>query len=160
MRTKFALTIVLLAATACNTQTDIQRDYTRAQRMCQGIAETTIEEYLPKDQPVAVADRNAQMVTLFSNCMAQRGWQVAKPKKADEVANAPAGAPSYPPNQPSATAAAKPAQPAAIPSNTAETTPLNSAPPTTNPASLPWLQNNTAPVPDPSFYGTGPGRRF
>lgn len=164
MRARF-IVVAFLALTACKSQSRVQGDYVADREDCQSFAERNIDYYLPPNQPTSDADRNAEMVTLFSNCMGQRGWQVAKPKKTDEVATtAPNGSPSYPNGYPSgaaaatviitqqppaAAAAAPPAAAAAAPAPSPETTPMG---------------NQYSPSPPPAtyqpMYGTGPGRNF
>ena len=166
MRTKIPLLLVLVSLAACNTQSDIQRDYAVAQAECQDVAESDIDQFLAQNTNASVADRNSQMVTLFSQCMTQRGWQLGKTKKPAEVANAPAGSPGYLPNQPSATAtaaAAKPAQPAAA--SAAQPAAAGAAPsgianePTSAP-SVPQSAGGSAPATYQPSYGSGPGRGF
>jgi hypothetical protein len=146
----------------CISQSGVQKTYVKDQDDCRGFAERNIDQYLPKNQPVSVADRNAQMVTLFSDCMGKQGWQVAKPKKADEVASttAPNGSPNYPNGYPSGAAAATAAAPppagaatAAAPS-AAATTPAPAGP------TQPLQQSAPPPATYQPAYGTGPGRSF
>ena len=166
MRIKIALLLSLVILSSCTTQSDIQRDYTIAQTECQSAAESDIDEFLAQNANTSVTDRNSQMVTLFSECMMQRGWQLGKTKKPTEVANAPAGSPGDLPNQSSATAtaaAAKPAQPAAA--SAAQPAAASAAPssipnvPTSAP-SVPQSGGGSAPTTYQPSYGSGPGRGF
>lgn len=76
-------TILILAATAllsgCMVQSKVQGRYVEDQGECRDDAETNIGRY--EKPSMTTKDRNAQLVTLFSNCMAKQGWQVAKPKR-------------------------------------------------------------------------------
>ncbi len=72
------LTCALLLS-ACMVQSKIQGRYVEDQGGCRDSAEGNISSY---EKPnMTTKDRNAQLVTLFSNCMAKKGWQVAKPKR-------------------------------------------------------------------------------
>lgn len=75
--------LILLSATlllsACMVQSKIQGRYVEDQGGCRDSAEGSIGRY---EKPgMTPKDRNAQLVTLFANCMAKKGWQVAKPKR-------------------------------------------------------------------------------
>lgn len=60
-------------------QSKVQGRYVEDQGECRDSAEGNIGRY---EKPgMTTKDRNAQLVTLFSNCMAKQGWQVAKPKR-------------------------------------------------------------------------------
>lgn len=60
-------------------QSKVQGRYVEDQGECRDSAEGNISSY---EKPgMTTKDRNAQLVTLFSNCMAKQGWQVAKPKR-------------------------------------------------------------------------------
>lgn len=64
---------------ACLVQSEIQGRYVEDQGDCRSDAESNIGNY---EKPnMTPKDRNAQLVTLFSNCMGKKGWQVAKPKR-------------------------------------------------------------------------------
>ncbi len=153
--------------TACLSQSSIQSRYVADQGECQAFAERNIDRYIPRDRPISPADRNAEMVVLFSDCMGKVGWQVAKPKKADEVAStAPFPSPNYPAGYPSAAMAREPV-PAAVAAPPAaarqpgqpvstETTPMapsGAMPPLNQPV-------NPPPAAYQPTYGTGPGRNF
>lgn len=76
-----ALIIVagLFLLSGCLVQSKIQGRYVEDQGNCRDSAEDNIGTY---EKPnMTTKDRNAQLVTLFANCMAKRGWQVAKPKR-------------------------------------------------------------------------------
>lgn len=145
MRSEATLLLLGVAVllSACLSQSGVQRTYVRDQEACQGMAEQNIDRYLPKDQAVSVADRNAQMVTLFSDCMGKSGWQVAKPRKAVDAVTAPA--PVAPPPPAPQTAPAPAVPPAATtPASSVQAPPDQLVPP-----------SSYEPV-----YGTGPGRSF
>lgn len=60
-------------------QSKVQGRYVEDQGQCRDSAEGNIGSY---EKPgLTTKDRNAQLVTLFANCMAKHGWQVAKPKR-------------------------------------------------------------------------------
>lgn len=68
-----------LLLSACMVQSKVQGRYVEDQGECRDSAEGNISRY---EKPgMTTKDRNAQLVTLFSNCMAKQGWQVAKPKR-------------------------------------------------------------------------------
>jgi hypothetical protein len=63
----------------CIVQSKVQGRYIEDQGGCRDEAETNIGRF---EKPnMTTKDRNAQLVTLFSNCMAKKGWQVARPKR-------------------------------------------------------------------------------
>lgn len=72
-------TLSLLAG--CRTQTSVQSEYISMRDMCQGQAEAEIGNFPNTDD---VRDRNAKLVTLFSECMFDNGWTVAAPKREGE----------------------------------------------------------------------------
>lgn len=76
--------VVLLLLTACH-QSQIQGRYVDLSEDCRDRAEDKQEEIGTKHKNSAA--RNAELVTLFSDCMAKKGWQVATPKREE----APAG---------------------------------------------------------------------
>ncbi len=63
----------------CMIQSKVQGRYVEDQGECRDSAEGNIGRY--EKPSMTTKDRNAQLVTLFSNCMAKQGWQVAKPKR-------------------------------------------------------------------------------
>lgn len=151
MQSRFLIVVMVLLTAGCIDQTSIQGRYAREHEECRSYAESHIERYLPKDHEVSADDRNAQLVTLFSDCMGKKGWQVAKPKRADEgtatTDNSIPPEPSPAARQAPATAAQQ-QPPQAVPT---QNTPLS-----------PGLNQ---PVPDGAAtyspaYGTGPGRNF
>jgi hypothetical protein len=154
MRYSITLLLAPLLLSACMSNSKIQSRYNVDQATCQGIAEQNIDYYLPKDRQVSGADRNAQMVTLFSDCMGKGGWQVGKPKKKkdDEVTSS---APSTPPAKTESPAPAS-AAPAAPPQrSTPETTPMSPAGVVPPPSPI-----TSPPAVYQPVYGTGPGRNF
>ena len=64
---------------ACIVQSKVQGRYIEDQGGCRDEAETNIGRF--ETPNMNAKDRNAQLVTLFSNCMAKKGWQVARPKR-------------------------------------------------------------------------------
>lgn len=71
--------VAALALSGCLAQSNIQARYNTEQSECRDDAEANIMKY---DATAAnEKDRNAQLVTLFSDCMAKKGWQVAKPRR-------------------------------------------------------------------------------
>lgn len=80
-----ALTALLLCAgmSACTNQTSIQMDYTSNRDECQIMAEQNINRFVEPGQQYDPRSINAKLVTLFSDCMFERGWTVATPKRED-----------------------------------------------------------------------------
>lgn len=75
----FSLMLVMLAA--CGSSSSIQRAYHSERNDCQDLAEEEIHKYINPYAPMNEKDRNAQLVTLFSDCMFTRGWTVATPSR-------------------------------------------------------------------------------
>lgn len=73
----------------CLIQSNIQGRYVEDRAECRSAAESEIGKY--EKTAATKKDRDAQLVTLFSNCMAKKGWQVAKPKKTQVTTNGPHG---------------------------------------------------------------------
>lgn len=76
------LTALLVASPlllgGCLVQSKIQGRYVEDQGGCRDSAESNITAVQqPTDTP---KDRNTKLVTLFADCMAKKGWQVARPK--------------------------------------------------------------------------------
>jgi hypothetical protein len=68
-----------LMVSGCLVQSDVQGRYVEDQSDCRDSAEGNIGRY---EKPgITDKDRNAQLVTLFADCMAKSGWQVARPKR-------------------------------------------------------------------------------
>ncbi|MBN8543754.1 MAG: hypothetical protein J0M34_05760 [Alphaproteobacteria bacterium] len=143
-------------------QTSIQRDYERERKFCQAYAEGRIEKFASPDRNVSQKGRNAELVTLFSDCMAKEGWQVATPKRAGKTSSSkPATAPAQPvPQQP---APQQPAPQQPVQTQATPLTPSPSMPPLRQPVNpnaatyQPAAPANAAPVP---YYGNGAGRSF
>ena len=180
--------VVPLLLAGCLSQTDVQARYNDENQECRDYAEDNIDRFLPAGKKVSPADRNAQMVTLFSDCMGKRGWQVAKPKKAEELAStAPMPSPNNPGAFPSAASVAAPVPTTPAPSvevpsaamraPSAVTTPMQSPLPVSpqvplqpmmqpmmQPSSqgLPgWPQQTGAPPASyQPMYGLNPGQNF
>lgn len=70
-----------LGMTGCIDQTSIQTDYVAERSSCQGEAESRINEYSGEIADDDVRAKNAKLVTLFSDCMFDRGWSVASPNR-------------------------------------------------------------------------------
>lgn len=84
-----ALLGVCLATTACLIQSRVQGRYVEDQSACRDSAEDNIGKYeKPSTTP---QQRNTQLVTLFANCMAKQGWQVARPKRRPPTTDGPHG---------------------------------------------------------------------
>jgi DNA repair exonuclease SbcCD ATPase subunit len=77
-RNLFILASVLLLS-GCLAQSKIQSRYNVQQGECRDVAESNIGRY--EATAADERDRNAQLVTIFSDCMAKKGWQVAKPRR-------------------------------------------------------------------------------
>lgn len=79
VKSTIAILVSALLLSACMVQSKVQGRYVEDQGNCRDSAEGNIGSY---EKPgLTTKDRNAQLVTLFANCMAKRGWQVAKPKR-------------------------------------------------------------------------------
>lgn len=72
---------------ACSNTTDIQRRYVDMRDECRTVAERWVEQAQARmgspEGPVVVEQRdvNAQLATIFSDCMFEKGWTVATPPK-------------------------------------------------------------------------------
>ena len=79
VKSTIAILVSALLLSACMVQSKVQGRYVEDQGNCRDSAEGNIGAY---EKPgMTTKDRNAQLVTLFANCMAKQGWQVAKPKR-------------------------------------------------------------------------------
>jgi len=87
--------VLLLAG--CGESSRIQDDYVAQRDSCQSLAEQQIVKYQVPGKVVSPQARNAELVTLFSDCMAKNGWQVATPKREDAPDSSPAIAPAAAP---------------------------------------------------------------
>lgn len=87
--------VLLLAG--CGESSRIQDDYVAQRDSCQSLAEQQIVKYQVPGKLVSPQARNAELVTLFSDCMAKNGWQVATPKREDAPGGTPASAPAAAP---------------------------------------------------------------
>jgi len=65
------------ALVACETQTSVQRAYIAERDVCQAEAEAMVSA--ASDSGSKERDRNTKLVSLFSDCMDERGWTVATP---------------------------------------------------------------------------------
>lgn len=93
MRMVLAIGSVLLVA-GCSNTTEIQRRYVDFRDDCRGIAEHWVEKAqaqraqggVPQNLPPEARqfqqkDVNAQLATVFSDCMFEKGWTVATPPR-------------------------------------------------------------------------------
>ena len=97
MQCKIAWMVVLLLLAGCGESSRIQDDYVAQRDSCQFLAEQQIVKYQVPGKVVTPQARNAELVTLFSDCMAKNGWQVATPKREDAPGGTPANAPAAAP---------------------------------------------------------------
>lgn len=79
---------VLLAplVAACANHTRIQTSYVSERNDCQRVSEQQLPQYIDPNAPVDPRAANAKLVTLFSNCMFERGWTVATPAREGSAA--------------------------------------------------------------------------
>lgn len=70
-----------LLTSSCLDQTSIQRDYISERSGCQSEAESRISEYQGELAGADARATNAKLVSLFSDCMSERGWSVASPTR-------------------------------------------------------------------------------
>ena len=75
-----SLFAVLLAA--CGSHTSVQRGYNTDRDTCQAFSEAKLPLFMDESQPISLKQRNAKLVTLFSDCMFEKGWTVATPTRA------------------------------------------------------------------------------
>lgn len=95
--------IAACLVTACMDQTSIQTGYVGERNSCQNQAERNIGQYTTPDMDPR--SQNAQLVTLFSDCMFERGWTVATPdREGDQHAGVGVGV-APPPDRSGVTAA-------------------------------------------------------
>lgn len=78
---KSAVLLAFLVA-ACGSQTTVQRGYNGDRDKCQSVSEERLPMFLDESRPVNLKERNAKLVTLFSDCMFEHGWTVATPTRA------------------------------------------------------------------------------
>lgn len=154
MQRKFYIVFPVLLAGCFYNQTDIQGDYEVSRKECQALAETKIDQYDTPERHVSEKSRNAELVTLFSDCMAKSGWQVATPKR--EKTKKPVAATPVPAPQP------VPQQPMPVPTQATPLTPAPSMPPLRQPADPNAAMYQPAPYNPQAvpYYGSGPGRSF
>jgi hypothetical protein len=63
----------------CDEQTAVQNDYTEQRDDCRGFAQDNIDAEMAKTpNPNSVKARKIKLIALFSDCMAQYGWDVPK----------------------------------------------------------------------------------
>lgn len=113
MRNLFVITTALLVC-ACH-QSVIQGDYHDISEGCRGMAEAKVAT---SSDAATKAGRDAELVTVFSDCMAKRGWAVATPKRAKSSGTAkatPAPAPAPAPASAAATTRYQSTQPVTLP---------------------------------------------
>jgi len=148
------LTCALLAA--CH-QSDIQARYQGLNSDCRSWAEDRQDE-LGKNYTKASA-RNAELVTLFSDCMAKKGWQVATPAREAAPGGAAAAAakkPEEPKKEENKEAVAPP--PPAPPAQTAAGPPASEA--TAAPANISPQPAAANPVASSGAAPPIPGRYY
>lgn len=170
MRKSLIVFLPLMLTGCLYNQTGIQGDYESVRVDCQALAESKIDQYSGADDE---KDRNAELVTLFSDCMAKEGWQVATPKR--EIATTgtrmrsdgtmgrvPHEGDEVPHEvmpQPKPITQKAPVQDGAVKTESTSLSPSGSMPPlrqTVNPNAATY---QPAPATAPA-YGTGPGRSF
>ncbi len=84
---RLTLVSVLLLAVACSNTTEIQRRYVDMRDECRTVAERWVEQAQARkgttQEPILFEqkDVNAQLATVFSDCMFEKGWTVATPPK-------------------------------------------------------------------------------
>lgn len=78
----------MLLLSACSNTVEIQRRYVDMRDECRTIAERWIEQAQTRGAPPPgqngqfdQKDVNAQLATIFSDCMFEKGWTVATPPK-------------------------------------------------------------------------------
>jgi hypothetical protein len=156
MQRKLYILLPVLLGGCFYNQTDIQGDYEVARKGCQAYAESRIDDYEDPQRAVSEKGRNAELVTLFSDCMAKSGWQVATPKRVKTTTAAPKPAAPQPQPQPQPQTQAQPALQPASPLTPSGGTPPLRQPVNPNAATYQPAPAQQAPVP---YYGT-PGRTF
>lgn len=169
---KLFIIVPLLTLTGCfYNQTGIQGDYESVRLGCQETAEERIDQFTGA---TSEKDRNAELVTLFSDCMAKEGWQVATPKRevdtvrmgSDGVAkrvkaqSSPIAGnePPVPMNNPQQA----PVQDGAVVTESTALSPSPGMPPLrqpVNPNAATYQPAPQQPAAQP-YYGSGPGRSF
>ena len=107
MRNSLALLMICSLLTACY-QSNIQARYVDLSDDCRDWAEEK-QASLGKTYS-KVSARNAELVTLFSDCMAKKGWQVATPEREAAPAGAVVAKPKPKPKPEEKPAAAPPPQ--------------------------------------------------
>jgi len=71
----------VIILTACTDTTEIQRDYVDFRDKCREISELKLEFYIKSQKGLSTKDKNAQLTTIFSDCMFSQGWIVATPPR-------------------------------------------------------------------------------
>lgn len=116
MRKPAYMVIALALLSACQTQSTVQREYIAMRDTCQGQAEARFATLSANGTSRSIKDRNAELVSLFSDCMFESGWTVGTPKRRDEKQTASIiPDPQNPQNQ---TSARPPATAATVPAPT------------------------------------------
>ena len=80
MRYKLLVAAFMLLA-GCYNPSSIQRSYVSQRDDCQQQAEQKMQKFDTPGRQISASSRNAELVSLFSDCMAKGGWQVASPKR-------------------------------------------------------------------------------
>lgn len=81
MRNALSL-MVLFTLAACGAHTSVQSGYNGDRDECQELSELKLPLFVDESKPLNMKERNAKLVTLFSDCMFERGWTVATPTRA------------------------------------------------------------------------------
>lgn len=80
MRKPYIVLALLLGA--CGAHTSVQGGYNGDRDSCQEVSVLKLPLFLDESEPISMKERNAKLVTLFSDCMFERGWTVATPTRA------------------------------------------------------------------------------
>ncbi len=87
---KKTIIFLSLALTACTDTTEIQRGYVDLRDKCREMSELKLDFYIKSQKDLNAKDKNAELTTLFSDCMFSQGWIVATPpreKNDDSIIN-------------------------------------------------------------------------
>lgn len=89
MQIKYIVALMALVTLSACHQSNVQARYSDASEECRNFAEEQQARIGTKGNNIAI--RNAELVTIFSDCMANNGWQVATPKREGQNAARSAG---------------------------------------------------------------------
>ncbi len=133
--------LILALLSACMDNISLQRQYVHDRDECRQVAEQKMGTYTPEGgTPLDDKNgkqKNAALLSLFSECMKGKDWAVSGPKK-DKDKDKAAATPAASPAAPAATVAAAPAAPAPA-----------AAPPAVPPG---YMLVPVAPAPAPAPY--------